>query len=100
MPLPVALTTVLLFLTIVKKREVQPFILELLLFTLALAGLGISLFPTISPPGITYAGAAAPVTSLKFLLVGAAALVPIILVYAAYGFWVFRGKVRGDEGYH
>jgi cytochrome d ubiquinol oxidase subunit II len=96
----VALTGVLLFRAIRRKYEVQPFVLALLLFTLSFAGLGISLFPNIIPPDITYLEAAAPNTSLAFLLVGAAVLIPLILIYTAYGYWVFRGKVRGDEGYH
>ncbi len=99
-PLLVALTAVLLFRSILKRHEVQPFIFSLLLFILAYAGLGISLFPNIIPPDITYVQAAAPDSSLKFLLVGASVLVPVILIYTAYGYWVFRGKVRGDEGYH
>ena len=27
-------------------------------------------------------------------------LLPIILMYTAWSYWVFRGKVRGDIGYH
>ena len=100
MPLLVAVTAVLLFRAIIKKREVQPFLLSFVLFVLAFVGLAISLFPNIIPPDISYVEAAAPVKSLKFLLVGAAILIPLILVYTAYGYWVFRGKIRGDEGYH
>jgi len=99
-PVLVAATAVLLFRAIVKRHEVQPFLLALVLFILAFTGLGISLFPNIVPPDISYMEAAAPVSSLKFLLVGAAVLIPLILIYTAYGYWVFRGKIRGDEGYH
>ena len=48
---------------------------------------------------IDFRTAAAPDNSLSFMLVGAAILIPIILAYTAYAYWVFRGKV-GDEGYH
>lgn len=99
-PVLVAVTGVALFRAIRRRYEIQPFILALLLFMLSYAGLGISLFPNIIPPDITYIDAAAPRTSLVFLLVGAAVLIPFILIYTAYGYWVFRGKVRGDEGYH
>ena len=99
-PILVAVTGVLLFRAIRRRFEIQPFILALLLFMLSYAGLGISLFPNIIPPDITYVEAAAPRTSLAFLLAGAAVLIPFILIYTAYGYWVFRGKVRGDEGYH
>jgi cytochrome d ubiquinol oxidase subunit II len=27
-------------------------------------------------------------------------LLPIILFYTAWSYWVFRGKVRADIGYH
>jgi len=49
---------------------------------------------------VTIWEAAAPDTSLRFLLVGAVVLVPMILAYTAYSYWVFRGKVRPGEGYH
>jgi cytochrome d ubiquinol oxidase subunit II len=99
-PLLVAVTAVLLFRAILRRNEHQPFIFSLVLFLLAYAGLGISLFPNIVPPGISYHDAAAPDESLKFLMVGAVVLIPVILAYTGYGYWVFRGKVRGDEGYH
>jgi len=44
--------------------------------------------------------AAAPDSSLKFLLVGSAFLLPIILAYTTYAYWVFRGKVKEGEAYH
>jgi cytochrome bd ubiquinol oxidase subunit II len=63
-------------------------------------GLGISLFPLIVPPSIDIWQAAAPDTSLAFLLYGTAVLVPIILAYTIYAYWVFRGKVKEGEEYH
>ena len=66
----------------------------------ASSGIGISFYPYIVPPALTIEEAAAPDDSLVFLLVGAAILVPIILAYTAYSYWVFRGKVGHDEGYH
>jgi cytochrome d ubiquinol oxidase subunit II len=52
------------------------------------------------PPSLTIADAAAPDSSLAFALVGAVILLPIILAYTAYAYWVFRGKVDPEEGYH
>ena len=63
------------------------------------AGIGISFYPYIVPPTLTISDAAAPDESLAFLLIGAVVLVPIILAYTGYAYWVFRGKV-GTEGYH
>jgi cytochrome d ubiquinol oxidase subunit II len=57
------------------------------------------MYPHIVPNQITIWEAAAPRSSQMFMLVGAAVLIPIILAYTAYAYWVFRGKV-GAEGYH
>lgn len=81
-------------------RHAQPFVAALGLFVLCYAGIGISFYPYIVPPSVTIWQAASPDKSLLFLLVGAAILIPIILVYTAYAYWVFRGKVDPSEGYH
>ncbi|MCE9522771.1 MAG: cytochrome d ubiquinol oxidase subunit II, partial [Alphaproteobacteria bacterium] len=98
-PLLVAIVGVMLFVTLRAKREVAPFLLSLTLFALTFAGLGVSLYPYIVPDTITIWDAAAPASSLLFMLVGAGVMIPIILAYTAYAYWIFRGKVR-DEGYH
>ena len=73
--------------------------LSLALFGLSFIGLGISIFPFIVPDQITIWQAASPASSQLFMLVGAAVLIPIILAYTAYAYWVFRGMV-GTHGYH
>ncbi len=78
----------------------EPFLATLALFLLCYIGLGVSLHPHMVPPSITIWDAAAPHTSLVFLLVGAVILIPAILAYTAYAYWVFRGKVHPDSGYH
>ena len=83
-----------------KRWEYSPYLLALGLFSLSYAGLGISLFPYIVPRKITIWQAAAPDASLWFLLVGAVVLIPLILGYTGYAYWVFRGKVRPGAGYH
>jgi cytochrome d ubiquinol oxidase subunit II len=67
---------------------------------LSYIGLGISFYPYIVPPSLTIWDAASPDSSLKFLLVGAAVLVPVILAYTAWAYWVFRGKVDPKASYH
>jgi cytochrome bd ubiquinol oxidase subunit II len=81
-------------------RDAQPFIASLGLFIFTFAGLGISFYPYIVPPSLTIHDAAAPTISLTFMLPGVLILVPIIIVYTAYSYWVFRGKVDGEAGYH
>jgi cytochrome bd ubiquinol oxidase subunit II len=99
-PLLVALATLVLFRGLVGRRDASPFLAALALFVLSYIGLGISFYPYIVPPSITIWSAAAPDASLKFLLVGAAVLVPLILAYTAWSYWVFRGKIDASAGYH
>ncbi len=81
-------------------RHLMPFLASLGIFVLSFVGIGISFYPYIVPGALTIKEAAAPDASLGFLLVGAAVLVPIILTYTGYAYWVFRGKVDPEEGYH
>lgn len=83
-----------------KRHTFTPFILAMTLFLLGYAGLGISTYPNIIPPDIDIWQAAAPPESQLFLLVGVLFLLPVILGYTAYSYWVFRGKVTRDAGYH
>lgn len=98
-PLLVAIVTVALAVSLRKRYERLPFVLALALFALSLAGLGISIFPDIVPGRVTIHDAAAPDSSLLFMLVGAGILIPVVLAYTAYSYWIFRGKVA-HEGYH
>lgn len=81
-------------------KDAQPFIATLSLFVLCYIGIGISFYPNIVPPSLSIWEAAAPDKSLAFALVGTVVLVPIILIYTAYAYWVFRGKIDPSEGYH
>jgi cytochrome d ubiquinol oxidase subunit II len=98
-PLLVAIATAVFFTSLKRRHHYTPFLMALLVFALSLAGLGISLFPYVVPPKITIWDAAAPPASLKFMLPGALVIVPIILAYTGFAYWVFRGKT-GPEGYH
>ncbi|PNG25669.1 cytochrome d ubiquinol oxidase subunit II [Methylocella silvestris] len=84
------------------KRDTHsaPFVLALLLLFLGYSGLGISLWPNIIPPDLSIRAAAGPPQSLGFALVGALFIVPIILTYTAWSYYVFRGKVKVGDGYH
>ncbi len=70
------------------------------MFTLCFVGLGISMFPYIVPTEVTLWEAAAPRNAQVFMLVGAGILIPIILAYTAYAYWIFRGKIDAETGYH
>jgi cytochrome d ubiquinol oxidase subunit II len=98
-PLLVTVGTVLLFRGLAARHERSPFLIALSLFLLSFIGLGISIFPDIIPGAVTIAAASAPESSLRFLLVGVAIMVPVIITYTGWAYWVFRGKVA-HEGYH
>jgi cytochrome d ubiquinol oxidase subunit II len=99
-PLLVAVCGLQLFRSLSQQRELAPFLYAQGLFLLCYIGLGISSYPYIVPPSISIHDAAAPDSSLAFMLVGALILLPIIFGYTAYAYWVFRGKVAADQGYH
>jgi cytochrome d ubiquinol oxidase subunit II len=99
-PLLVALAGFVLLNGLRKRQERQPFFAALALFVLCFIGLLISFYPYLVPTSVTLWEAAAPDRSLSFLLAGAAVLIPVILAYTAYSYWVFRGKVNSHGGYH
>jgi cytochrome d ubiquinol oxidase subunit II len=99
-PLLVIAATAMLLRAIRQKRQVVPFLCTLALVFLGYSGLGISLWPNIIPPSITIWSASAPPQSQGFALVGALLIIPVILMYTVWAYYVFRGKVRAGEGYH
>lgn len=82
------------------NSHAAPFLFTLALLFMGYSGLGISLWPNIIPPDISIWEAAAPPQSMGFALVGALFIIPFILAYTAWSYYVFRGKVRAGEGYH
>jgi cytochrome d ubiquinol oxidase subunit II len=81
-------------------REVLPFLASIALFLLGYLGLLISNFPYLVPPSLTiWQTASAPATQI-FMLVGTLLLLPIILGYMIFVYWIFAGKLREGEGYH
>jgi cytochrome d ubiquinol oxidase subunit II len=101
-PVPVvtALTAFAAWRWLEQGREVAPFLAAIALFLLGYLGLVISVFPYLVPPSLTIWQTAATPASQSFMLVGTLVLLPIILGYVAFVYWVFRGKVREGEGYH
>ena len=98
-PILTALIPASLVHAIRKERNSKPFWLSIALFFFGMAGLGVTMWPYVVPPGLTIWDSAAPERSQVFMLVGVAITMPLILAYTAWAYWVFRGKV-GDEGYH
>jgi cytochrome d ubiquinol oxidase subunit II len=99
-PILVAIFSVWMFKAIQNEAHYAPFILTLGLVFLGYTGLGISIWPNIIPPNVSMWQAAAPIQSQIFMLIGTLAIIPIILMYTMWSYFVFRGKVSEHEGYH
>ncbi|HEY0878487.1 MAG TPA: cytochrome d ubiquinol oxidase subunit II [Zeimonas sp.] len=101
---PVPLLTILLAALLLRAlrrgHDLAPFVYAFGLFFLAFTGLVISLWPFIAPPSVTLWDAAASPKALGFLMVGTLFLLPVLVLYVVWSYWVFRGKVRSDIGYH
>jgi cytochrome d ubiquinol oxidase subunit II len=77
-----------------------PFLGAIALFLMSFIGIAISLWPMIVPYHYTLWQAASSASTQAFLLIGTLFLLPIILMYTAWSYWVFRGKARATGGYH
>ncbi len=99
-PVLLALSGAWLFRGLSLEGDYAPFFASQSLFVISFIGIGISFYPMMVPPSLSIHAAAAPDKSLAFALVGTVVLVPLILGYTAYAYWVFRGKVSPDIGYH
>ena len=99
-PVLVALIAGAFHVGIARRHHLTPFLCALAIFVLCFAGLGISIFPLMVPPDITIWQAAAPRASQLFALVGASVLIPVIMAYSGFSYWIFRGKVQAGAHYH
>jgi cytochrome d ubiquinol oxidase subunit II len=101
-PIPVitALVAYLEWRWLEARRDVPPFLATMALFLLGYLGLVISNFPYLVPPSLTVWDTAAAPASQIFMLLGTLLLLPIILGYITFIYWLFRGKVREGESYH
>ncbi|HEX9171672.1 MAG TPA: cytochrome d ubiquinol oxidase subunit II [Telluria sp.] len=99
-PLLVLLSIYMLLRSIGRDPYQGPFVAALALVFLGYTGLAISIWPHIVPPTITIWEAASPASSQGFALVGTLFILPFILGYTAWSYYIFRGKVRAGAGYH
>ncbi|HWV40590.1 cytochrome d ubiquinol oxidase subunit II [Pseudorhodoplanes sp.] len=99
-PLVTALVSYLLWRWLGTERDSLPFVATIVLFLLGYLGLVISSYPYLVPPSLTVWDTAAAPASQIFMLIGTVFLLPIILGYVVFVYWLFRGKVREGEAYH
>jgi cytochrome d ubiquinol oxidase subunit II len=101
---PVPVITLALFVWLLrslkKGRDFVPFVVALGLFGMCYLGLGISILPMIVPYTVTLWAAASSAKSQAFLMIGTLFLLPVIVMYTGWSYWVFRGKVQAGSGYH
>ncbi len=83
-----------------RSSHVRPFIGTIMVFLSGYVGLAASFTPYIVPYAVDFRQAAAPDNALGLMLVGTLTIVPAILAYTAWVYWVFRGKIDEDAGYH
>jgi len=83
-----------------RDDELTPFLASVGLFLLSFLGIAVSLWPMIVPGKYTLMEAASPESTQAFLLVGTLFLLPVVLFYTGWSYWIFRSKVRTGTGYH
>lgn len=90
----------LIYRAVRRRDEGIPFVATLGLFLFTYLGLLASKWPYVVPPEYTLYDAASARESQMFLLIGVLFVIPFVLAYTAWTYWVFRGKVKVGEGYH
>ena len=99
-PIVTAFLALWLWRSLARGNDVAPFIAAMGLFFMCYSGLAVSLFPYIVPHKLTLWEAAGAPQAQAFLLIGTLFLIPVIFTYTGWSYWVFRGKVRREGGYH
>ncbi|MBK1726063.1 cytochrome d ubiquinol oxidase subunit II [Halorhodospira neutriphila] len=101
-PLPAlsAVFALLLWRALRRGAEFWPFAFAFGIFIATYLGLLSSLWPYVVPPEITFREAASAPETQLFLLLGILFLLPVVIGYTAWTYWIFRGKVDATMGYH
>lgn len=89
-----------IFSSVRQRRNGTPFVATMGMFIFTYLGLLASKFPYVVPPNYTLWDAASAHNSQLFMLLGLLFVIPFVLGYTAWTYWVFRGKVKAGEGYH
>jgi cytochrome bd ubiquinol oxidase subunit II len=102
--LPIPLCTLGLFIVLwydlyFGTQEMRPFWVSMGIFLMGYIGFGLSIYPWIVPFQYSIHEAAASGPGLSLLLVGVVPLLPLILGYMAYSYYIFRGKSHHDHTY-
>lgn len=98
-PVLVSYCAYVVYRSVKKQSDGMPFVATMGIFLFSYIGLLASKWPYIVPPKFTIWDAASSYNSQLFLLIGFLFVIPIVLGYTSWSYWVFRGKVK-DTGYH
>jgi cytochrome d ubiquinol oxidase subunit II len=83
-----------------RRAHGWPFAGAILMFLSGYLGLAAGFFPYIVPYAMDFRQAANADNALALMLVGVVILLPAIIGYSLWVYWIFRGKVGADAGYH
>jgi cytochrome d ubiquinol oxidase subunit II len=91
------IAAILLAARLQRRSDQAPFRLVAIVFAAAFGTLALSFWPYMIPFSITIEDAAAPHSSLAFMFWGAGLFVfPLMLLYTATNYTVFRGRIRPE----
>jgi cytochrome bd ubiquinol oxidase subunit II len=99
LPLLTAGFVLLIWRDLQRHRDYRPFFLSVGVFLPASTGLVISLWPWLVPFRVTFRQAAAAGSSQSLLLVGTVIMLPVVLTYTAFCYYLFRGKASHESAY-
>ncbi len=99
MPLLCIIMFIMIWRSLRREHEYRPFLLTLGIFLMNYIGIGISTWPWLVPYALTFTDAAAAPESQSLLLVGAVVMLPVVLAYTGFCYWIFRGKSSHEAGY-
>ena len=97
MPILSVVFFVMLWRDLRTDRDYRPFFLTLGIFLMNYIGIGISTWPWLVPFQVSLWDAAAAPESQSLLLLGTAFMLPCVLAYTGYCYWVFRGKASHEH---
>jgi cytochrome bd ubiquinol oxidase subunit II len=77
-----------------------PYACAAVAFLAGYLGLAVSIAPYVVPYQLTLWDCAAKDNALALMLVGVVIMLPVILGYTGFVYWIFRGKAKAEHGYH
>ena len=83
-----------------RGHHATPLLGAYVVFLSGFVGLAVGFFPHIVPYDMTFRQAANANNALGLMLVGVGILLPVILGYTIWVYWLFRGKVTAGASYH